>query len=125
MHLGVWLSSSLDFKKQVKEVCLKANHKLSVLRSVKYLKRQTLDLLYKLTIRSVIDYGLITYYHCLNQAEIIRLNQIQYRAAKLCTGALHLTNQSKLEADLGWETLETRANFLGICQFQKLHLKLN
>ena len=80
--------------------------------------------MYKLTVRSVIDYGLITYYHCLNQAEIIRLNQIQYRAAKLCTGALHLTNQSKLEADLGWETLETRANFLGLSQFQKFHLKL-
>jgi hypothetical protein len=34
-HLGVWLSSSLDFKKQVKEVCLMGNYKLSVLRSVK------------------------------------------------------------------------------------------
>ena len=123
-HLGVWLSSSLDFKKQVKEVCQKANFKLSILRSVKYLKRQTLDLLYKLTVRSVIDYGFITYYHSLNQTEIIRLNQIQYRAAKLCTGALHFSNQSKLEADLGWETLETRAKFLGLCQFQKFHLKL-
>ena len=59
-----------------------------------------------------------------NQAEIIRLNQIQHRAAKLCTGALHLTNWSKLEADLGWETLQTRANFLGLSQFQKFHLKL-
>ena len=123
-HLGVWLSSSLDFKKQVKEVCQKANFKLSVLRSVKYLKRQTLDLLYKLTVRSFIDYGLITYYHSLNQTEMIRLSQIQYRAAKLCTGALHFTNQSKLEVDLGWETPETRANFLGLCQFQKFHLKL-
>ena len=51
-------------------------------------------------------------------------DQLQYRAAELCTGALHLTNQSKLEADLGWGTLETRANFLGLCQIQKFHLKL-
>jgi hypothetical protein len=29
-----------------------------------------------------------------------------------------------LEADLGWETLETRANFLGLSQFQKFQLKL-
>ena len=54
-HLGIYLSSSLDWSKQVHEVCLKANRKLSVLRSVKMLSRQTLDLLYKLTVRSVID----------------------------------------------------------------------
>ena len=44
-HLGIYLSSSLDWSKQVHEVCLKANRKLSVLRSVKMLGRQTLDLI--------------------------------------------------------------------------------
>ena len=32
-HLGIYLTSSLDWSVQVKEVCLKANRKLSVLRS--------------------------------------------------------------------------------------------
>ena len=104
-HLGVWLSSDLDWAKQVKEVCMKANSKLSVLRSVKYLSRSTLDLLYKLTVRSVIDYGLVVFFHSLRLSEISRLDQIQYRAAKLCTGTLHFTSQCKLEDDLGWETL--------------------
>ena len=45
-HLGIHLTSSLDWSVQIKEVCLKANRKLSVLRSVKLLSRQTLDLLY-------------------------------------------------------------------------------
>ena len=57
-HLGIWLSSSLSFSKHVHEICLRANGKLAVLRSVKFLSRSTLDLLYKLTVRSVIDYGL-------------------------------------------------------------------
>ena len=57
-HLGVWLTHNLDFSKQVHEVCIKANYKLAVLRSVNYLSRPTLDILYKLTVRSVIDYGL-------------------------------------------------------------------
>ena len=57
-HLGMFLTSDLDWSVQVKEVCLKANKKLSVLRSVKLLSRQTLDLLYKLTVRSVMDYAL-------------------------------------------------------------------
>ena len=91
--------------KQVREVCLKANGKLAVLRSVRFLSRSTFDLLYKLTIRSVVDYGLVVYFHNLKVTEIARLNQIQYRAAKLCTGALHFTSQTKLEDDLGWETI--------------------
>ena len=121
-HLGIWLSGNLSWEKQIKEVCLKANYKLSVLRSVKFLSRTTLDLLYKLTVRSIVDYGLTIYYHQLKQTELSRLNQIQYRAAKLCTGALHLTSQIKLESELGWESLSTRANFLGLCQFKKFHL---
>ena len=57
-HLGLVLTSDLDWTQQVNQVSFKANHKLSVLRSVKLLNRQTLDLLYKLTVRSVIDYAL-------------------------------------------------------------------
>ena len=49
-HLGLLLNSSLDFSSQVNEVCLKANRKLAVLRSVNILNRKTLDLLYKLTV---------------------------------------------------------------------------
>ena len=69
-HLGVFLSSSLDWSKQVDEVCLKANRKLSVLRTVKSLSRQTLDILYKLTVRSIIDYALPVYCGTLRQTEI-------------------------------------------------------
>ena len=60
-HLGLVLTSDLSLTQQVNEVSLKANCKLSVLRSVKLLNRQTLDVLYKLTVRSVIDYALPVY----------------------------------------------------------------
>ena len=102
-HLGVYLSSTLDWNVQLNEVCLKASRKLSVLRSVKILNRQTLDLLYKITVRSVIDYGLPVYFDSLSQTQKMRLEQIQYRAAKLVTGALHLTSREKLNTELGWE----------------------
>ena len=75
------MSSSLAWSVQVQNVCLKANRKLSILRSVKLLSRQTLDMLYKITVRSVIDYGLPIYCQNLKQTEIYRLEQIQYRAA--------------------------------------------
>ena len=53
-HLGVYLTSNLDWSVQINDVCLRANKKLSVLRHIKLLKRNTLDLLYKITVRSVL-----------------------------------------------------------------------
>ena len=72
---------------------MKANSKLAVLRSVRFLSRPVLDILYKLQIRSVIDYGLIVFYSTLNQSDIARLNRIQYRSARLVTGALPYTSR--------------------------------
>ena len=43
-HLGVYLTSSLSWSKHIHETCLKANRKLSVLQSVKYIHRSTLDM---------------------------------------------------------------------------------
>ena len=71
-HLGLYLTSNLDWNIQIKEVSIKANRKLSVLRSVKLLSRQTLDLLYKLTVRSVIDSALPAYYKTLRRTELSR-----------------------------------------------------
>ena len=55
-HLGVYLTSNLDWSYQINVICLRANRKLAILRRVKMLKRKTIDLLYKITARSVIDY---------------------------------------------------------------------
>ena len=119
-HLGIYLTSTLDWTKQIHEVCLKANHKLAVLRSIHYIQRKTLDLLYKVLVRSIIDYALPVYYHSLNVSKKKRLSQIQYRAGKLCTGALHLTSQIKLEQEMGWISIEKQADFLSLCLFQKI-----
>ena len=88
-----------------------------------FLTRKTLDLLYKLTIRSVIDYGIIVWGTTLKQSDLDRLEKIQYRAAKLVTGALHLTSREKLNNELGWETIKVRVDYLGLCLFQKINLE--
>ena len=115
------MTSSLDFNTHVNEVCIKANRKLSVLRSVKLLNRQTLDILYKLTVRSVIDYALPVYYNSLTKTEIGRLENLQYRAGKIVTGALHYTNKMKLNSELGWESIMDRGNLLSLNIFHKIH----
>ena len=120
-HLGLVLTSTLDWGSQVEQVCLKANRKLTVLRTVKFLNKQTLDVSYKLTVRSIVDYALPIYCNSLRQTELRRFEDIQYKAAKLVTGALHLTSKEKLNSELGWETIKCRANLLGLNIFHKIH----
>jgi hypothetical protein len=122
-HLGLFLTSKLDWSVQVNETCLKANKKLAVLRSVKLLSRQTLDLLYKLTVRSVVDYALPVYYKCLKVTDLARLENLQYKAAKIVTGAYHFTSKDKLNLELGWETIKARGDLLSLNFFQKIHLQ--
>ena len=120
-HLGLHLTYNLDWSIHIYNVCLKANRKLAVLRRVKLLKRQTLDVLYKLTVRSVTDYALPVYYHSLKVTEKALLENIQYRAGKLVTGALHLTSKDKLNEELGWESINDRADILGYSIFHKIN----
>ena len=119
-HLGLHLTYTLDCSVHVHHVCLRANRKLAVLRSVKMLKRHTLDLLYKLTVRSCIDYALPVYYHSLKVTEKAKLSKIQYTAGKIVSGALHLTGKETLNTELSWESIETRADFLGLSIFHKI-----
>ena len=121
-HLGVYLSSTLDWSVQINDVCLKASRKLSVLRNVKCLKRNTLDMLYKIIIRSVIDYALPVYANNLKLTELARLDRLQYKAGKLVCGALHYTSREKLNNELGWENFHNRIKFLGLSLFHKIHL---
>ena len=79
---------------------------MAVLRSVSFLTRRTL----------------IVWGTTLKQGDLDRLENIQYRAAKLVTGALHLTSREKLNSELGWETIKTRIDYLGLCLFQKINL---
>ena len=105
-HLGVFLTSNLDWSVQIHQTCLKANRKLFVLRSVKMLQRKTLDLQFKVTVKSVVDCALPLYGNTLQNSELARLEQLQYRVAKIVTGTLHFTSPEKLIDDLGWKTIK-------------------
>ena len=94
-YLGLILSSNLDWSFHVQYVCLRVQNKLAVLRSIAGLQRRTLDLLYKIQVRSIIDNALPVYWHTLRVSEKNRFEQLQYKSAKIVTGALHLTSREK------------------------------
>ena len=99
---------------------MKANRKLAVLRRIFYLQRKTLEMLYKVTVRSVIDFALPVYYHSLKLSDKNKLEQIQYKGAKLASGALHGTSMIKLNSELGLESIATQADFLSLNGFYKI-----
>ena len=83
------------------------------------MSRHTLDVLYKLTVRSTIDYALPVYCNTLTKSELSCLENLQYRAAKLVTGTFHLTSREKLNFELGWETIKQRSDNLSLNIFTK------
>ena len=119
-HLGLYLTYNLDWSVQCHHACLKAYRKLAVLRSVKLLRRHTLDVLYKITVRSVLDYSLPVYFNSLNAKQKAKLERIQYTAAKIVSGALHNTSRVSLNNELAWESISTRAEYLGLAIFHKI-----
>ena len=87
----------------------------------KDLERKIIDLMYKSMVRSHIDYVLPVFGPSLSNKQIETLEKLQYRAARLTTGAMIRTSGDKMYKDLGWETIKTRILFLSLCLFRKIH----
>ena len=52
--------------------------------------------------------------------EKAKLDKIQYAAAKVVTGVRHQASRTRLNQELAWEEITTRATFLGLTLFQKI-----
>ena len=59
----------------------------------------------------------------MKHTDIVRLERVQYREAKLVAGAFHFTSQDKLNEELCWETIIKSIEFLSLCLFHKIHLQ--
>jgi hypothetical protein len=119
-HLGVSLTPTLEWDTHLNNVLRLANLKMSTLYKVKELSRTTLATLYKMHVRSCIEYCLQVYGNGLNKTQIAKLERIQYRAARLATGTLTSTSSAKLHEELGWETITTRIKHLSLNHFHKI-----
>ena len=120
-HLGLTLESDLTWNIHLGKVIQHANLKLSIILRAKELSRQTLNTLYKLNVRSIIDYALPVYGPSLDQKQVAQLEKIQYFAARIATSTPKCSSSEKLYKDLGWETVSNRIKFLSITLFHKVH----
>ena len=126
-HLGLSLDFRLDFKKHLAEKLGNANQGLGVMKQLyKWTPRRSLEEIFKLYTRPHLDYGDIIYDIAdLNKTSIFtsaasnlrmeKIEMIQYRAARIITGAWQGTSREKLYDDLGWESLQNRRSVRKLC----------
>ena len=130
-HLGLILDSGLTFKKHFDEKIIKAKRNIGIIKHLsKFLPLKTLDQMYKALVRSHLDYCDIIYHipPKINppplfptfNAQMEKLERVQYQAALAVTGAWQGSNYSKLVEELGWETLSDRRRCRRILQIHKI-----
>ena len=118
-HLGVILDPNLSFSARIKLAISKARKGIGLLNYLaKYLPQYTLSELYKLYVRSHLDYGDATYHIPVKVCEFSqnivlpnlmeKLESVQYAAALAVTRTWRGTSQVKLYTELGWESLSSR-----------------
>ena len=117
IHLGLVLNSKLSFEKHLNEKIIEANKNLGIIKHLsRFLPLRTLDQMFKVLVRSHLDYCDIIYHVPARQDQfgvtlsylMEKVERIQYQAALAITGAWQGSNRSKLYDELGWESLSDR-----------------
>ena len=108
-HLGVYLDDKLDFREHLRNIFIKVNRTISLLRKLhNNLPRAPLVAIDIFFIRPRLDYGDILYDQTFNNSFHEKLESIQYNAALAITGAIRGTSREKLYQELGFESLQQR-----------------
>ena len=150
-HLGIEFANDMSWKNHINTIVNKAYKRLGILRKHKFnLDRRSLDEMYKVFIRPLIEYGNIIWDNCSKENKKA-LENIQLDAQRISTGATKLYSDESLIAETavwpifflmnvffalkgsklfiiiqkfynetGYETLETRRKKQKLCQMYKI-----
>ena len=107
--LGVWISDDLSWTKNCKEISIKAYSRLSMLTKLKYVGVSVEDLLdvYKLFIRSCVEYCSVAFHSTLTLEQSAKLEQIQKTCLRVILSDMYISYSAAMEMT-GLETLHTR-----------------
>ena len=120
VHLGLTITSNLSWQRHIDKSILKANNVISVMNRIKMkIPRSSLCTLYKTMILPIIEYCDIIYDNC-TVREALALENVQRRAALVCTGAYKHTNTDCLLAELDWLPLRVRRTSHKLCMLFKI-----
>ena len=107
--LGVWLSEDLSWARNVKETCIKAYSRLSMLTKLKYVGVSYEDLIeiYIMFIRSITEYCSVVFHSGLTQAQSDDLERIQRTCLKVILAENYVSYEAALKL-CGLQTLFDR-----------------
>ena len=116
-HLGITLSEDMKWSKHITLVTRKAHQRLGVLyRQSSKLSRLELESFYLNMIRPILEYGSVLLCN-LSLTDINRLENVQRRAAVICTGAMRRTESTLLMTETNWDSLEIRRKKTNLTRF--------
>ena len=105
-YLGLQIDCSLDWKEQIKAVCMKVSRAIGFLRHAKYfLPLASLKTLYTGIVEPHFRYC-CSVWGCAGSTDISQLQKLQNRAARIITKSSFDTPSRPLIVELGWKTIE-------------------
>ena len=125
-HLGLYLSNDCTWHKHINYITEKAWTRINIMRRLKFkLDRKSLEQIYLVFIRPLLEYGDIIWDSCL-QSEKQDLEKIQIEAARIATGVTKLVSIVALYREIRWDSLDERRrniNWLYSIRWQTLSLR--
>ena len=119
-HLGIIFNNDMSWNNYINTIVDKAYKRLGILRKHKFnLDRCSLDKMYKLFIRPLLEYGKIIWDNC-SQESKKAVENIQLDAARIATGATKVCSVQKLYNETGYETLQNRRKKHKLCMMYKI-----
>ena len=123
-HLGISISSDFTWEEHIRNLSVKASKSLGMLWKLSNdLPRNCLENIYITCIRPIMEYGSQIFDNS-PACHLKLLENVQRRAALLCTKALPATHHNVLLADLGWPTLSKRRKHQRLCLLFKIRNNL-
>ena len=119
-HLGLIINKTCSWYEHILDITSKAWKRINILRSLMYkLDRKTLETVYLSFIRPTLEYGDIVWDNC-SKTEKEEIENVQYEAARIVTGATRSCSKSKLLEETGWDSLEHRRSKHRLITFFKM-----
>lgn len=119
-YLGLWLDNNLTWKSHINSIVKQSTNRMMILNFYKYkLSRKTLERIYFVFVRPVLEYASIVWAGASEQL-LRRVDQVQIRAMRLSSGATNRSNIGLLYADLQWQSLRSRRDYFVVKMFFKI-----
>jgi hypothetical protein len=115
------ISADLSWTSHIRQVVEGAQPKLNLMRSLMFkLDRSSLETIYKSFIRPKIEYGNVLYQSA-SAHELNLLNNLEFEARRIITGAMARTSRAALLIETGWPTLQKRRHIQILNMFYMIH----